>query len=65
MKFDRMTQMWVAGKLVEVAFLLEKGATMFHVIQTFSRPAQDGRLYASDACRLERGGGQILGLVTP
>ena len=45
------------------AFFLEQGATMFHVIQAFTRAAQDGRLSATDTYRLERAGGQILNLV--
>ena len=53
------------AQIVKEAFFLEQGATMFHVIQAFTRAAQDGRLSASDAYRLERAGGQILGLVRP
>jgi hypothetical protein len=51
------------AQIVKEAFFLEQGATMFHVIQAFTRAAQDGRLSASDAYRLERAGGQILNLV--
>lgn len=51
------------AQIVKEAFFQEQGATMFHVIQAFTRGAQDGRLTASDAYRLERAGGQILNLV--
>jgi hypothetical protein len=51
------------AQIVKEAFFQEQGATMFHVIQAFTRGAQDGRLSASDAYRLERAGGQILDLV--
>ena len=51
------------AQIVKEAFYLEHGATMFHVINAFTKAAQDGRLTASDAYRLERVGGQILNLV--
>jgi hypothetical protein len=51
------------AQIVKEAFYQEQGATMFHIIQAFTRGAQDGRLSASDAYRLERAGGQILNLV--
>jgi hypothetical protein len=38
---------------------------MFHVINAFTRAAQDRSLSASGAYRLERAGGQILGMVRP
>ena len=42
------------AQIVKEAFYLEQGpATMFHVINAFTRAAQDGRLSASDAYRLE------------
>jgi hypothetical protein len=50
-------------EIVKQAFYLEQGATMFHVIQAFTRAAQDASLSASDAYRLERAGGAILGMV--
>lgn len=49
--------------IVKQAFYLEQGATMFHIIQAFTRGAQDRRLTASGAYRLEKAGGQILNLV--
>jgi hypothetical protein len=51
------------AQIVKEAFFLEQGATMFHVINAFTKAAQDGRLTATDAYRLERVGGQILNLV--
>ncbi len=50
-------------QIVKQAFYLEQGATMFHVIQAFTRAAQDSTLSASDSYRLERAGGAILGMV--
>ena len=52
-------------QIVKQAYYLEQGATMFHVINAFTRAAQDKRLTASGAYQLERAGGQILGLVQP
>jgi hypothetical protein len=52
-------------QIVKQAFYLEEGATMFHVINAFTRAAQDRSLTASGAYRLERAGGQILGMVRP
>ena len=52
-------------QIVKQAFYLEQGGTMFHIINAFTRAAQDGRLTASGAYRLERAGGHILGLVRP
>ncbi len=37
--------------------------SVFHVIQAFTRAAQDASLSASDSYRLERAGGAILGMV--
>jgi hypothetical protein len=51
------------AQIVKRAYYLEQGATMFHVIQAFTRAAQDGRLSASGAYRLEKAGGAILGMV--
>jgi hypothetical protein len=43
------------AQIVKEAFYLEQGpATMFHVINAFTKAAQDGRLTATDAYRLER-----------
>jgi len=50
-------------EIVKQAFYLEQGATMFHVIQAFTRAAQDPSLSASDAYRMERAGGTILSMV--
>ena len=52
-------------QIVKQAFYLEQGGTMFHIINAFTRAAQNGRLTASGAYRLERAGGHILGLVKP
>ena len=51
------------AQIVKQAYYLEQGATMFHVINAFTRAAQDKRLTASGAYQLERAGGQILNLV--
>ncbi len=53
------------AQIIKAAFFLEQGATMFHIINAFTRAAQDGRLSASGAYRLEKAGGQILNLVRP
>ena len=50
-------------QIVKQAYYQEQGATMFHVINAFTRAAQDKRLTASGAYQLERAGGQILNLV--
>ena len=50
-------------EIVQNAFYLEEGATMFHVINAFTRAAQEPVLTAIDAYKLERVGGQILSLV--
>jgi len=49
--------------VVKQAFYLEQGATMFHVINSFTRAAQVPGLSASDAYRLETTGGRILAMV--
>jgi len=52
------------AQIVKQAFYEEQGAaTMFHVIQAFTRAAQFPNLSASDAYRLEKAGGHILGMV--
>jgi len=51
------------AQIVKRAYYLEEGATMFHVIQAFTRAAQDRSLSASGAYRLEKAGGAILGMV--
>jgi len=50
-------------QIIKAAFFLEQGATMFHIINAFTRAAQDGRLSAPSAYRLEKAGGAILGMV--
>jgi len=50
-------------EVVKQAFYLEQGATMFHVINSFTRAAQEPGLSASDAYRLETTGGRILSMV--
>ncbi|RPH52291.1 MAG: DUF932 domain-containing protein [Desulfobacteraceae bacterium] len=51
------------AQIVKQAFFLEQGATMFHVINAFTRGAQDPSLTASGAYRLEKAGGTILSMV--
>jgi hypothetical protein len=51
------------AEIVKQAFYQEMGGTMFHVINAFTRAAQDQNLSASDSYRLEKVGGQILALV--
>lgn len=50
-------------EIVKKAFCLEEGATMFHIINAFTRAAQDKSLSALDSYRLEKAGGAILGMV--
>ena len=50
-------------EIVRQAYYLEHGATMFHVINAFTRAAQEPVFTAIDAYKLERIGGQILNLV--
>ncbi len=50
-------------EIVRQAYYLEQGATMFHIINAFTRAAQEPDLTAIDAYKLERTGGQILALV--
>jgi hypothetical protein len=42
---------------------MEQGATMFHVIQAFTRAAQSESLSATDSYRMETAGGTILSMV--
>jgi len=51
------------AQIVKQAFYQEQGGTMFHVIQAFTRAAQFPNLSPSDAYRLEKAGGHILGMV--
>jgi hypothetical protein len=51
------------AEIVKQAFYLEPGATMFHVIQAFTRAAQSENLSATDSYRMEKAGGTILSMV--
>jgi tetrahydrodipicolinate N-succinyltransferase len=53
----------IETEVVRQSFYLESGATMFHIINAFTRAAQEPNLSTVDAYRLERTGGQILGLI--
>ena len=50
-------------EVVRQSYYLEQGATMFHIINAFTRAAQDSNLETLQAYRLEKAGGQILALV--
>jgi len=50
-------------EVVQQAFYQEVGGTMFHIIQAFTRGAQDISLSASDSYRMEKAGGAILAMV--
>lgn len=50
-------------EVVRQAYYLEPGATMFHVLNAFTRAAKDRSLSATDAYRLEKAGGQILSMI--
>jgi hypothetical protein len=50
-------------EIVRQAYFLEQGATMFHVINAFTRAAQTPSLDIMDSYKLERIGGQVLSLV--
>lgn len=50
-------------EIVKQAFYQETGGTMFHVINAFTRAAQDPGLMAADAYKLEKAGGTILAMV--
>jgi hypothetical protein len=50
-------------KLVQEAFYLEPGYTMFHVINAFTRAAQNPILDAPDVYKIEKTAGTILGMV--
>ena len=52
------------AQIVKQAFYLEQGAaTMFHVINSFTRAAQSPSLSATSSYRLEKAGGTILSMV--
>jgi len=50
-------------EIVRQAYYLEQGGMMFHVINAFTRAAQEPNLSAVGAYKLERTGGHILGLI--
>ncbi len=50
-------------EVVRQSYYLEQGGTMFHIINAFTRAAQDANLDTLQAYRLESTGGQILSLV--
>jgi hypothetical protein len=52
-------------KLVQQAFYLEPGYTMFNVINAFTRAAQNHTLEPADAYKLEKTAGTILGMIKP
>ena len=52
-------------EVVRQSYYLEQGGTMFHIINAFTRAAQDTNLDTLQAYRLESAGGHILGLVRP
>ena len=51
-------------EVVRQSYYLEQGGTMFHIINAFTRAAQDTNLDTLQAYRLESAGGQILSLVS-
>jgi hypothetical protein len=50
-------------EIIKHAFYQEPGATMFHIINAFTRAAQDSVLSATEAYQLEKTAGTILGMV--
>ncbi len=50
-------------EVVRQSFFLEQGATMFHIINAFTRAAQESGLTTAEVYKLEKAGGQILSLV--
>lgn len=48
---------------VEAALTFEYGNTMFHIVNTYTRAAQDDGLTAESKCRLQKVGGSILEMV--
>ena len=55
----------VETEAVRQAYYLESGDTMFHIINSFTRAAQDAALDTLQAYRMESVGGQILNLIKP
>jgi hypothetical protein len=52
-------------EVVRQSYYLEPGATMFHVINAYTRAAQDRSLDTLQTYRLESTGGEILSMVRP
>jgi hypothetical protein len=52
-------------EVVRQSYHLEPGATMFHIINAFTRAAQEASLDTLQAYLLESTGGQILSLIQP
>lgn len=50
---------------VEEAFTVEPGDKMFHIVNSYTRAAQSPSLTPEASLKLEKTGGQILGLVKP
>ena len=50
-------------EVVRQAYLLEQGATMFHVINAFTAAGKSSNLTAAEVYKFEKAGGQILALV--
>jgi len=51
------------AQAIEQAWEIEQGFTMFHVINAYTRAAQDPSLSAEEVYKLERAGGLILSMV--
>jgi len=51
------------AEIVKQAFYQEAGATMFHIINAFTRSANDPSLSVSDSYRMEKVGGTIFAMV--
>lgn len=51
------------AEIVKQAYYLEQGGTMFHIINAFTRAAQNRELSTIASHRLERVGGNILGML--
>jgi hypothetical protein len=49
--------------VVRLSYHQEPGATMFHIINAFTRAAQSSDLDTLQAYRLESAGGQILSMI--
>ena len=62
--FNRQFQVGKApAEAVEWGYFLEPGNTMFHVVNAYTRGAQEQTLSAEDSFLLERAGGLILAMV--